>query len=373
MKNTLLGGRTPTNFLREYWQKKPLLVRSAVPGFKGLLSRKDLMSLSYRDDSQSRLVMGQGDDWQVEHGPFIARDFSHLSHKSWTLLVQDVNHFLPSARDLLRRFDFIPHARLDDLMVSYAPRGGGVGPHFDSYDVFLLQGMGRRLWQISSQHDHSLIEDAPLRILSDFRPEQEWILEPGDLLYLPPGYAHHGVAEDDCMTYSIGFRAPSYQELTTQFLVYLQDSIEIDGIYHDPDISLQRHPSQISSPLLQQVGLALAKIKWSQSDIERFIGIYLTDPKNHIFFTQPSPLLTQKNFVKQVKRNGLHLDLKSRMLCRGGSVFLNGEAYPVGIVARRLLERLADQYEIEAGEGMDEEAITLLFQWYLYGYIVVNN
>ena len=373
MKSTLLGGRTPRNFLREYWQKKPLLVRAALPGFKGLLPRKDLINLACRDDSQSRLVMGHGDEWQVEQGPFAARDFSHLSKKNWTLLVQDVNHFLPSARDLLRGFDFIPHARLDDLMVSYAPRGGGVGPHFDSYDVFLLQGMGRRLWQISSQHDRRLIKDAPLRILNDFRPEQEWILEPGDMLYLPPGYAHNGVAEDDCMTYSIGFRAPSYQELATQFLVHLQDSIEIGGIYHDPDITLQSHPSHISSSLLQQVGLALAKIKWNKSDIEQFIGIYLTEPKAHIFFTQPSPPLTQKKFMRQVKKNGLRLDLKSRMLCRGKSVFLNGEACLVSVIAHRVLERFADRHVIAAGEGLDEEVISLLFQWYLYGYIVVNN
>lgn len=373
MKITLLGDRTPRNFLRDYWQKKPLLVRGALPDFKGLLARNDLIDLACRDDSQSRLVIQQKGEWQVEHGPFVARDFSRLSKKAWTLLVQDVNHFLPAARDLLRRFNFIPYARLDDLMVSYAPKGGGVGPHFDSYDVFLLQGMGRRLWQISSQHDCSLIADAPLRILRDFRPEQEWVLEPGDMLYLPPGYAHNGVAEDDCMTYSIGFRAPSYQELATQFLVYLQDHIEIDGMYRDPDIALQPHPAHISLAMLRQTGNALGKIKWNSADIERFIGTYLTEPKPHVFFAQPSPPLTQKRFAQQVKKNGLQLDLKSRMLYRGKSIFLNGDAYPVNSAACRLLEKFSNQQALAAGEIIAAEAMALLHQWYLYGYIETGS
>ncbi len=369
MKTTLLGGRTPRNFLRDYWQKKPLLVRGALPDFQGLLTRNDLIDLACRDDAQSRLVVRQKGKWQIEHGPFVTRNFSRLSKKTWTLLVQDVNHFLPAARDLLCRFNFIPYARLDDLMVSYAPKGGGVGPHFDSYDVFLLQGMGRRLWQISAQHDRSLIADAPLKILRNFRPEQEWVLEPGDMLYLPPGYAHNGVAEDDCMTYSIGFRAPTHQELATQFLVYLQDHVELDGIYRDPDIALQPHPAHISSAMLRQTGLALGKIKWNNADIERFIGIYLTEPKPHIFFTQPSLSLTQKKFTRQVVENGLQLDLKSRMLYRGRTIFLNGDAYPVGVMAHRSLVKLADHQELPAGEILDAEAMTLLHQWYLYGYL----
>ena len=272
MKTTLLGGLSPKNFLRDYWQKKPLLVRGALSGFQGLLTRSDLVELACRDDVQSRLVMQQNAEWQVRHGPFVPANFSRLSKKTWTLLVQDVNHFLPAAHDLLLRFNFIPHARLDDLMVSYAPKGGGVGPHFDSYDVFLLQGMGRRLWQISAQQDNSLVADAPLKILRNFYPEQEWVLEPGDMLYLPPGYAHNGVAQDDCMTYSIGFRAPSYQELATQFLVYLQDHITIDGMYRDPDLALQPHPAHISSAMLRQASGALGKIRWNNADIERFIG-----------------------------------------------------------------------------------------------------
>ena len=386
MKIDLLG-LTPGNFLRDYWQKKPLLVRNAIPGFKGLLTRNDLITLACRDDAQSRMVTvtqqgGKAKNWQVKHGPFLSRDFSFLSKKQrarhasplqphWTLLVQDVNHFLPSARDLLLQFNFIPYARLDDLMVSYAPKGGGVGPHVDSYDVFLLQGMGRRRWQISNQKDLSLVADAPLKILRNFRPQQEWVLEAGDMLYLPPGYAHNGVAEDDCMTYSIGFRAPSYQELATQFLVHLQDHIEIDGMYSDPDLALQRHPAQISAAMLRQTSTALGKIKWNNAEVERFLGLYLTEPKPHVFFTQPSRPLTQEKFAQRVEKTGCRLDLKSRMLCRGKSIFLNGDAHTVGAAACHLLGKLADRQTLPGKESLDDEAIALLYQWYLYGYIEV--
>jgi len=193
------------------------------------------------------------------------------------------------------------------------------------------------------------------------------------MLYLPPGYAHNGVAEDDCMTYSIGFRAPSHQELATQFLVYLQDHIEINGIYRDPDLALQAHPARISPAMLRQTGAALRKIKWNHADMERFLGIYLTEPKPHVFFTQPDRPLTKKKFSPQVEKNGLQLDLKSRMLCRGKTIFLNGDTHTVGASACRSLEKLADHQVLSAGEKLDDEAISLLYQWYLYGYIEITG
>jgi 50S ribosomal protein L16 3-hydroxylase len=369
MKLELLGGISPKKFLRNYWQKKPLLVRGALPGFQGLLSRDDLIRLACRDDAQSRLITQRKGQWQVQHGPFSSSTFSRLPKKQWTLLVQDVNHFLPSARDLLLEFNFIPHSRLDDLMVSFAPEEGGVGPHFDSYDVFLLQGMGRRKWQISAQHDKKLIADAPLKILEDFRPEQEWILEPGDMLYLPPGYAHNGVAKDSCMTYSIGFRAPTYQELATQFLVYLQDHCVIHGMYGDPDIHLQPHPGQISASMLRQARAALDRIRWNRGDIERFMGIYLTEPKPQVFFTPPSHPVTEQDFAYQVGQLGLELNLKSRMLWRKKNIFINGEVYTTGTAARRPLEKLADHLGLPIAEELNEEALTLLYEWYLAGYV----
>ena len=373
MRTELLGGLSPRTFLREYWQKKPLLVRGALPGFQGLLTRNNLVELACRDDAQSRLITQKNDKWKVRHGPFTLDFFSRLPKTRWTLLVQDVNHFLPAARDLLLEFNFIPHSRLDDLMVSYAPDEGGVGPHFDSYDVFLLQGMGRRYWQISAQQDKSLVADAPIKILHDFRPEQEWLLEPGDMLYLPPGYAHHGIAKDDCMTYSVGFRAPSYQELAHQFLIYLQDHAAIEGMYRDPDIGLQSHPGRISAAMVNQTRAALDKIKWGRTDIERFIGTYLTEPKPHVFFTPPPYPVTQKKFSYRVKKNGVRLDLKSHMLCKGKTVFLNGDAYTVDATTRRSLEELADRHALPAAKGLGSEALALLYQWYLYGHIEIAS
>lgn len=368
--SNLLGGLTIQEFLRDYWQKKPLLVRNAVPGFKGLLDPQQLVGLACRDDAQSRLVTYQRGKWGAQYGPFAAADFSGLSKKGkWSVLVQGINHFLPSGADLVKRFDFIPHARLDDLMVSYAPKGGGVGPHFDIYDVFLVQGLGRRRWQLSMQKDQTLIDGAPLRLLKDFRVEQEWIVEAGDLLYLPPHCAHNGIAEDDCMSYSIGFRTPWYQELAEQFLVYLQDRIEIPGTYADPDLKLQRHPSEIGDEMLHQVARAIRKVKWDDEDVANFLGCYLSDPKPHIYFEAPARPLTQARFSEVVFARGIILDLKTQMLCRNGTLFVNGEAYPSGPSAYRLLRTLADERALPAATRLTREAAGLLYEWYLDGYL----
>jgi len=370
MKNTLLGGLTPQQFLRDYWQKKPLLIRQAVPDFKGLLDPQALIALACRDDVQARLVTNQRGKWALRHEPFAETDFAGLSKKGkWTVLVQGVNHFLPQATELIQRFDFIPHARLDDLMVSYAPKGGGVGPHFDAYDVFLLQGHGHRRWQISTQADQTLIEGAPLRILKDFRVEQEWVLEPGDMLYLPPHCAHNGIAEDDCMTYSIGFRTPWYQELAEQFLVYLQDRIQIEGTYADPDLTLQKHPSEIGPAMLRQVGQAIRKIRWDDEDIANFLGCYLSEPKPHIFFEAPARPLSAARFAEAVHKHGVVLDLKTQMLCQGNTLFINGDAEPVGKAAYRILRELADKRRLAPGSTLPEEAMGLLYRWYQDGYL----
>ena len=288
--------------------------------------------------------------------------------------MQDVNHLLPTARDLLLQFNFIPYSRLDDLMVSYAKKGAGIGPHFDSYDVFLLQGMGRKRWQISAQKDNGLVANIPLKILSRFDCEQEWILEPGDMLYLPPGYAHNGVAEDECITYSIGFRSASYQELITHFLFYLQDNIEVSGIYSDPDISLQFHPARINSTMLHQVKIILNKIKWGDKDIKHFLGIYLTEPKSHIFFKRTADPMTQNKFMLHIEKKGLELNLKSRMLCMEKTIYLNGYVHRINTNTYPLLEKFADHQTLSKIKNLDNETVTLLYQWYLDGYIeIIKN
>lgn len=373
-KLALLGGLTVNEFLRDYWQKKPLLVRQAVPNFKGLLDPQQLIALACRDDVQARLVTNQRNNWKLRQEPFEPEDFEGLSRKGkWSVLVQGVNHFLPKGAELVKQFSFIPHARFDDLMVSYAPKGGGVGPHFDVYDVFLVQGLGHRRWQLSTQKDRTLIEGAPLRLLQNFKVEQEWVMEAGDLLYLPPHCGHNGIAEDDCMTYSIGFRTPWYQELAEQFLIYLQDRIEIDGTYADPDLKAQKHPSEISADMLQQVGRAIRKVKWDDEDVANFLGSYLSEPKPHIFFDAPAKPLTEVRFGQALQARGMKLDLKTQMLCHGSTVFINGDAHPVGKGCYRALRELADARSLPPSGNLPREATDLLYQWYLDGYLVPHT
>jgi 50S ribosomal protein L16 3-hydroxylase len=368
-KLSLLGGLTVNEFLRDYWQKKPLLIRQSFPKFNGLIDPQKLIALACTEDVQARLVTQRRGKFELRQAPFEPEDLDNLGKTGWTVLVQGVNHYLPEATELLKHFAFIPHARLDDLMVSYAPKGGGVGPHFDSYDVFLLQGSGHRRWQISAQADRSLIEGAPLRILRDFRAEQEWVLEAGDMLYLPPHYAHNGIAEDDCMTYSIGFRTPAYHELAEQFLVYLQDRIKVDGMYADPDLKTQRHPSEISAAMLYQAEQVIKQVRWDREDIANFLGCYLSEPKPHIFFDAPERPLSLAKFRQAIQQRGVQLDLKSQMLCHANVIFMNGEVQQVQERDYSLLRTLADERELPALSGCSAKAIELLYQWYLDGYI----
>lgn len=364
----LLGGITPAVFLRDYWQKKPLLIRGAMPGFNGLLSSEELAGLACEEDVESRLVTQSKGRWRLEQGPFDEGRFGKLPKKGWTLLVQNVNHFVQQAADLLREFDFIPHARLDDLMVSYAPDGGGVGPHFDSYDVFLLQGQGQRLWRISEQQDLRLVDGAPLRILENFHTEQEWLLEPGDMLYLPPQIAHWGIAVGDCMTYSIGFRAPAAQELVTEFLAYLQEKCVVEGMYADADLEVQRHPAKIGAGMLKQVTTMLKQIQWDESDVTEFLGCYLSEPKPHVVFDKPRAI-TEAMFRKRLQKNGVRLSGKSQMLFHSKQFFINGEPLEVPESSLSCLKQLADTKYLPAAHYSDDFLLTKLYAWYLAGYL----
>ncbi|WP_286162407.1 cupin domain-containing protein [Methylobacillus flagellatus] len=365
----LLGGISAHEFLRDYWQKKPLLIRGALPGFSGVLSPDELAGLACEDEVQSRLVRHADPQWQVEQGPFDETDFAELPERDWTLLVQGVNHHLPEAAELLQQFNFIPYARLDDLMVSYAPDGGGVGPHFDSYDVFLLQGQGQRLWRVSEQQDLSIVEDAPLRILQRFDTEQEWLLQPGDMLYLPPRLAHWGIAVGECMTYSIGFRAPSAQELGHEFLSYLQEHLYLPGLYADPDLQLQSSPALIAPAMQTQVADVLSQIRWDAMDVARFLGRYLSEPKPHVQFTQRKPAAT-KGFLRKALQTGVGLDLKTLMLYDQHHIYLNGESMPRAPQDAWLLA-LADQRMLDAQSVglLPAAGITQLSDWYQLGYI----
>jgi 50S ribosomal protein L16 3-hydroxylase len=373
LRSAPLGDLTAAQFLRRHWQKKPQLVRGALPECAGLLGRDDLFRLAARDDLESRLVSRRGDRWQVRHGPFTARDLARLPRAGWTLLVQGVDRALAGVQALSHRFDFIPYARLDDVMVSYAPSGGGVGPHFDSYDVFLVQGEGRRRWQVSAQTDLALVEGAPLRLLRRFRPAREWLLETGDLLYLPPRYAHDGIAVGPCITYSVGFRAPRAQELGGRFLEFLQDRIRLDGVYGDPGLKPQRRPARLPDAMLRETRRTLGRIRWSDGDTATFLGSYLSEPKDAVVFDRPRRPIAERAFGAQLARRGARLALQTRMLFRDNVLFINGEAHRAGPRAARLLARLADRRLLAPQARVDREAAGLLYQWYRAGYVLLGD
>ena len=367
MTSTPLGGPLgnigPRQFLDKYWQKKPLLVRNAVPGFTGLLSRDELLDLACRDDAESRYI--DCGDWTLKHGPQSRRDVTPRKGRApWTVLVQGVNLLIDEGDRLLREFDFIPYSRLDDLMASYATDGGGVGPHFDNYDVFLLQGAGQRRWRIGAQKNKTLVDGLPLRILKNFKPTKEFLLNPGDMLYLPPQYAHDGVAVGECTTWSIGFRAPPYNELGEGFLTHLQDQLALKGRYTDTDLRLQRHAAEIGSDMIDRVAAEMAKIKWDRATIADFLGTYLTEPKHSVFFDPPEQPLSIKRFAAAAAKRGVRLDRRSQLLFAGKQFYINGEKVAVPVAARSQVMQLADKRELQAvSDGK------LFYQWYCDGFL----
>jgi len=370
MNRSPLGAIGPKQFLRTHWQRRPLLARAAASEIAGVFSAATLMALACRDDVESRLVTRMKSRWRVDHGPFRKRALASLPARGWTLLVQGVENHLPQARALMARFDFIPYARQDDVMVSIAPPGGGVGPHFDSYDVFLLQASGKRRWRLSSQSDLRLVGGAPLKILKRFVPDDAFDVEPGDVLYLPPQYAHDGLARsDDCITCSIGFRAPSRQEICQGFLAWLQDELQLHGRYSDRDLSLQRHPARISNAMLEQFERMIGTLRWRRADVARFLGENLTDPKPQTWFEPPHAPLAFASFVRQARRHGVRLALQSRMLFDGSSVFINGERADLPVAGRAALIDLADKRALAPWPAAADPIAATLHQWYKCGYV----
>lgn len=278
----LLGGLTPRQFLRDYWQKKPLLVRQAFPDFESPLSPDELAGLSLEDCVESRLIIEHGaQPWELRRGPFAEDSFSQLPERDWTLLVQAVDQFVPEVAELLEHFRFLPSWRIDDVMISYAAPGGGVGPHFDNYDVFLLQGHGHRRWRIGQMcdSDSALLDHPDLRILADFQQTDEWLLAPGDMLYLPPRLAHYGIAEDDCMTYSVGFRAPSASEVLVHFTDFVAQFLPDEERYADADLQPGGEPQQIQADALQRLRALLNQHLQDDRLLMAWFGQFMTEPR----------------------------------------------------------------------------------------------
>ena len=370
---TLLGGHSPSAFLRRFWQKEAQLVRGAVPGFAGLFTREELFALAGHDDVESRLIVRSRRSWTLDHGPFRRTQFNALPPSDWTLLVQGVNLHSDAADALLRRFAFLPYARLDDLMVSYAAPGGGVGPHFDSYDVFLLQGEGRRRWRYGRQDDLSLKAGLPVKILRRFTPQMDAILTAGDMLYLPPSFAHDGVAVDACTTYSIGFRAASHNEIAQAFLDHLRDELALAGRYADPDLRPSDEPARIAAPMRRRVDSILRGIKWDRAATAHFLGVFLSDPKPDVYFDLPARRLSRAAFAKAIASSGVALDRRTQWLYDDGAIYLNGEArdWPTG--ARGSLIELANSRSLSArrAASLSVAALQFLHDGYSHGFLHV--
>ncbi len=369
MTDTLPGAR---KFLAQFWQKKPSFTRGALRQFADALDRARIFELACRDDVESRLVTGTRTSWEVERGPFRRRDLGRLPPRNWTLLVNGLETVLPRARALQQSFSFIPYARHDDVMASYAAPGGSVGPHFDSYDVFLVQGAGQRRWQIGAQRDLGLIADAPLKILRRFRPQREWIVDTGDVLYLPPRYAHHGVAIDECITWSVGFRAPGQREMADRFLTFLSDQERADSSYRDPGLKPQRHSAAIGKDMLRQIKTMLESIRWTDADIERCVGEYLTEPRAGVVF-QRARHISAHAFNRRLHVHGVRLALPTRLLTSGDKVFINSETILAPPLTRLVLGQLADDRCLPAGLRIDASTRTVLYEWYRAGYIEAGD
>jgi 50S ribosomal protein L16 3-hydroxylase len=367
LSSPLLGGMSPAVFMRRHWQKKPLLVRQAVPGGVALIERARLFDLASHDEVESRLIVRDGARWKLRQGPLKRAALPPLKQREWTLLVQGLDLHLAAARALLDRFRFVPDARLDDLMLSYASDGGGVGPHVDSYDVFLLQAQGRRRWRIGRVGSPELVPDVPLKILAHFEPEEEWLLEPGDMLYLPPGWAHDGVAVGECTTCSIGFRASGRDELAREVLQRALDAADADPagpLYRDPKQSATDAPGRIPLPLQAFASDAVQRLLRDPAGLACALGEVLSEPNRGVWFDG-------ENDADAAECNGMALDPRTRMLYDDRHVFINGESFRAGGQDAVLMRRLADRRRLDARElaGLSAGARALLGEWLGAGWL----
>jgi len=367
----LLDGLSPSRFMSRHWHKVPLLVRQAWPGLLSPVSRSELFALAARQGVESRLVVRRGRQWSLRQGPLPRRILPSLSQPNWTLLVQGLDLHADAAHDLLSRFRFVPEARLDDLMLSYASDGGGVGPHIDSYDVFLLQVSGRRRWRYGRCAKPVLRNDVPLKMLSRFEPTESQTLGPGDMLYLPPGWAHEGIALGaDCMTASIGFRAPTESELARVLLERLADAAadETSPRYRDAGQRATVHPGAVPGALREFAQHSLAHAIGAPGAVDRALGEWLTEPKPQVWFDgSPGASLSVDT--------GIVLDRRTRMAYDERQVFINGDSFRASGADATRVRRLADARSLSAPDlrGLSAGARALIAEWLQAGWLHVQE
>jgi 50S ribosomal protein L16 3-hydroxylase len=369
---TLLGGLTPEQFMKRHWQKKPLLIRQALPNMTPLIERAKLLEMVESEEVESRLIVRKGAHWTLKKGPMARKSLPSFKTPDWTVLVQGVDLHNDAVHALLQQFRFVPDARLDDLMISYATDGGGVGPHFDSYDVFLLQAQGMRKWRIGRQKKFQLQEGVPLKILKEFKPEAEFVLNPGDMLYLPPGYAHDGVAEGECMTYSVGFRAPRSAELASGLLMGLSEEMAEDGsaaadaLYQDPHQAAAIQDASVPKALQEFAAQAVAKALKDPLILNCLLGESLTEPKPNVWFDTPD-LDDLPNYAWPTQ---VQLDRRTKMLFDAKHIFINGESFRAAGQDAKLLRKLANDKILSSAQAaqLSDDAAELMQAWWEEGW-----
>ena len=369
---TLLGGLTPEQFMKRHWQKKPLLIRQALPDMKPLIERSQLLEMVESEEVESRLIVRKGAKWTLKKGPMGRKSLPSLKTPDWTVLIQGVDLHNDAVHSLLQMFRFVPDARLDDLMISFATEGGGVGPHFDSYDVFLLQAQGQRKWRIGRQKKYELQEGVPLKILKDFKPEAEFVLNPGDMLYLPPGYAHDGVAVGECMTYSIGFRVPRSAELASELLMGLSEEMTEDQgtasdlLYQDPHQAAAIQDASVPKALQQFAAQSVAKALKDPQILNCLLGESLTEPKPNVWFDAPDfDDLSRFEWPSEVC-----LDRRTKMLFDEKHIFINGESFKAAGKDAKLLRKLANEKTLSKALAaqLSDNAAEVMQAWWEEGW-----
>ncbi len=374
MTMKLLGDLSRAEFLKDYWQKKPLLIRQAFHNYQSPISAEELGGLACEEGVEARLIQELGGEypWQLRHGPFVETDFTSLPETHWTLLVQSVDHHIPELALLLDEFDFIPTWRVDDLMISFAQAHGSVGPHLDNYDVFLLQTQGKRHWHINEDDysDDDFIAGSDLRMLKQFESKQDWILEPGDMLYLPPGVAHHGIALDDCMTFSIGFRAPSRKELLYAYTGEIDESIE-DTFYSDPDLSLQASTGEIKAAHVDAIRDLMCLSDVNKDEFNSWFGCFITEKSNDLEYVNEE--LNMDDFHQRLKevggltRNG-NVRLSYIENNESINLFIAGEEFGLSKSYLPLVSYLCSHHYVDYNAMLkycnEEAAIDLFFKLY---------
>lgn len=365
----LLGHITAEQFLADYWQKKPLLVKQALPGYCCPISSDEMAGLAMEDTIESRIIIEHGENapWQLQRGPFTEQHFQNLPESHWTLLIQQLDAWCPEINELKKHFQFIPNWRIDDVMASYAPVGGSVGPHFDYYDVFLLQAQGQRHWRLGQYCDETSerLENTPLSILKEFNETESWVLEPGDMLYLPPKLAHYGIAVNDCITLSIGFRAPTQDQILGHFTDHLLEHMESHRFYEDPDLKLQNHCGEISKDVIAKIQQTLTHQVCNENNIKRWFGQFITEPKNDQVIQQQEDIVTPENISSFISYD-------DKIVTNEGSrfayalndtdllFFVDGKSFKLDQQNVKFVQTLCEMGTLQANQIINDETDTQL-------------